>query len=1217
MKKITILLIMMLSLKCPLLGQNFVSNATINQEFCESSVLVIMDNKVGGINRNHDISHFKGINVTEIRDLFMISHEAMERTNTETFRQILKLKLPEASKQNVLKVVDALRYINGVEYASPNYVIRQAMEPNDSLYVAGLLWGLERIQAPEAWAYTTGSHDVRVGVIDDGIAYHADLEANWTEGWNLLHDPPEIITPSNNIAGSHGTLVAGTIGMVGNNEIGGTGVAWNVSLIPLIIDILEYSYISYAVRAMQLAHEEMIPILNFSFHGFDCRTLRRAVENYFGLFVWSAGNWGQNNDLWLEVNEIGNLILPNLIMVGAIGYNNQLGVFSCGRSSNYGARTVSIFAPGTEIYSTDLENRYIAAGGTSMAAPHVAGVAALLLSINPNLSASEMKNIILNSADMITISVPIDPDHTPTGQQIVRRLNAYRAVVATPFLITEDQTFDGSVSVLDRFYVLNNPNATLTVLNTTMSNTSNNPNFGFKVLAGTLVIENSTLNLGAGKLEALSNNSKIHIINSTLNVSSGYIHIHNNSDFTVSGSEVNISEPQLFQVTSNSKLLIQNFGNVNMSSTALRVSNSLMSLTGGSTIEFNNSSRFYTIGNSTIKGHHANDKIVLDKSNINLSAGTNIISGSSTRWGGIFLSNYRNPILGYGEVPNEFTNIIRGNITGINELVLKNSDLLIIPNEYGVPAHVCSHDHDDFVNMYGYAFDVIELPIYASIHDIGQIKVLEMSNLFMNNTTYCCNASGIYVAGLSRITLDNVKIANNACTGLVIHNSLALNTLENVEIFQNAGSGIELRRAFLDINHSFIYFNSQFGISNLSRVKSTIRGNTQFHHNGFAEITARSVGFFDFRTSWLPNYSVANPTVYKEFLSDNEFSPFLLMALGDRCFYIDVGALEVCYNNQNVEIVFFPSNSHFNFTGTTCPDLEIPHTLYYQAINHYLNKNLVDALDLVILILENHTDTIFAEYGIFLLAYINNAMGGSTDDFYTILDSAIWRTINGGAIEPLLYDGVINWILANYCAYSTIHLPPNFFDNLFRAIFEVSAALHMVTEQYDAAVIYYELLISKYIQQQSAGELSVNDLLYQLEYAYVHYMMYNLYGGTRRPTRFPRIAPRTHEEYLAIEKEILAKIFNLRNQDPEENETVPELFVFSASNFPNPFNPETSIAFTIPEDTDVSIVVYNVRGQRVRTLVNDSFERGHHNVIWNGTNENWQRSRQWSVFLSV
>ncbi len=304
--------------------------------------------------------------------------------------------------------------------------------PNDPLYLASEgNWGLNGshgIHASEAWKITTGSRSVRVGIIDTGIADHPDLRENVVQGYDFYNNNSE----TSDDESGHGTGVSGIIGAVGNNNIGTVGVNWNVSMVPLqtaksIVDKngkeTVVSDTSSAIKAIKWATQkwgtdEQVDILNYSVDGFGVRAeVRDAMRDFPGLVIWSAGNENKNIDDFANFESFN---MPNVISVGAINSRGQKW-----SSSNYGQKAVDIYAPGEYIHSTVptwvLPEGYGIDSGTSLAAPHVTGVAALMLSVRPEMNAAQLKEAILRTADNITINVA-------NGTQSVRKLNAYEAV---------------------------------------------------------------------------------------------------------------------------------------------------------------------------------------------------------------------------------------------------------------------------------------------------------------------------------------------------------------------------------------------------------------------------------------------------------------------------------------------------------------------------------------------------------------------------------------------------------------------------------------------------------------------------------------------------------------------------------------------------------------------------------------------------------------------
>lgn len=326
---------------------------------------------------------------------------------------------------------------NGVISIRPDITMQIQKIPNDSSYSS--LWGMSAINAPTAWDKTTGSQSVVTAVIDTGIDLdHPDLIDNiWTNtgeiandgidndnngyvddihGWDFVDGdavPNDDLTDSgNNVIGSagHGTHVSGTIAGIGNNGVGVSGVNWQGSLMALRICGKYGCYLSDFWAALNYAYNNGAQVANASFGGnyqpfLDEENIIRSVsepgmlpKQKGVLVVAAAGNNASNNDTTNFCPACYQL--PNMVSVAAVNDSNgQLASFS-----NYGAQKVTIAAPGESIFSTlppgafGYTGYYGSLNGTSMAAPHVAGVASLFLSQSPTWSPSAIKKALIRSA---------------------------------------------------------------------------------------------------------------------------------------------------------------------------------------------------------------------------------------------------------------------------------------------------------------------------------------------------------------------------------------------------------------------------------------------------------------------------------------------------------------------------------------------------------------------------------------------------------------------------------------------------------------------------------------------------------------------------------------------------------------------------------------------------------------------------------------------------
>lgn len=362
---------------------------------------------------------------------------------------------PRRDRDRLANRLDALRASGLFALVQPDYLVHAYLEPDDEAFQDGRLWGLKNtgqdggtagadIDAVNAWDITTGSDDVIVAVIDTGIRYtHQDLQSQmWVNpgeipGNGVDDDKNGFIDDVhgiNAITGSgdpfddndHGTHVAGTIGAAANNGHPHVGVAWNLRLMACKFLTSEgFGAVSDAITCIDYAVTMGARILNNSWGGgpFDqalLDSIRRARTRGV-LFVAAAGNDGLNND---DIPTYpASYDLDNIISVAALDRNDNLADFS-----NFGANSVDIGAPGVEIFSTIAasDQDYDFMQGTSMATPHVTGVAALLASVFPEATYAELREAILGAA----VPIPALEGKASTGG----RLNAFGALkrFATP-----------------------------------------------------------------------------------------------------------------------------------------------------------------------------------------------------------------------------------------------------------------------------------------------------------------------------------------------------------------------------------------------------------------------------------------------------------------------------------------------------------------------------------------------------------------------------------------------------------------------------------------------------------------------------------------------------------------------------------------------------------------------------------------------------------------
>jgi subtilisin family serine protease len=343
------------------------------------------------------------------------------------------VKLPPG--QSVAAAAGAFEQHADVLYAQPNYVYHSDAIPSDPFF--DTLWGLNNtgqpvdgvsgtddadIDASEAWSLTTGSDAVKVAVVDTGVEYdHPDLAGNIAElGPDYYSgdlDPRD--------ENGHGTHVAGTMGAQGNNGVGVTGVNWDVGLMPIrVLGPTGSGTTAMIANGFTYAAQHGAKVVNASLGGgtFDPTLADAIAAAAETLFVVAAGNGGadrvgDDNDLSGQQIYPCGYALANVVCAAATDLNDGLASFS-----NYGATSVDLAAPGVRISSTYVGGTYVHNQGTSMAAPHVAGVAALLLASNPTASVATLRAALLSSVDPLPA----------LGGKVVSagRLNAHKALLA-------------------------------------------------------------------------------------------------------------------------------------------------------------------------------------------------------------------------------------------------------------------------------------------------------------------------------------------------------------------------------------------------------------------------------------------------------------------------------------------------------------------------------------------------------------------------------------------------------------------------------------------------------------------------------------------------------------------------------------------------------------------------------------------------------------------
>jgi type VII secretion-associated serine protease mycosin len=312
------------------------------------------------------------------------------------------LQVPE----DATSMVFAYQAEPSVNFAEPDYIARIAGWPDgpvlssDDLEAMGEsleqtpndprfseMWNLAKIRAEAGWDITVGSPDVIIAVIDTGADFsHPDLQGKLLPGYDFVNGDAD---PTDDQG--HGTHVAGTAAAATNNGIGIAGVSWSAKVMPVkALGANGAGAHSWIANAIVWATDHGADVINMSLGGpYTSATMRQAVDyawNHGVVVVAAAGNSNTSNPTYPAAYD-------NVIGVSATTQNDQRASFS-----NYG-NYVSVASPGVSILSTIRSGSYQAWSGTSMATPHVAGLAALIKSIHPDWTNTQIRETIEDSAE--------------------------------------------------------------------------------------------------------------------------------------------------------------------------------------------------------------------------------------------------------------------------------------------------------------------------------------------------------------------------------------------------------------------------------------------------------------------------------------------------------------------------------------------------------------------------------------------------------------------------------------------------------------------------------------------------------------------------------------------------------------------------------------------------------------------------------------------------
>ncbi|WP_316368555.1 S8 family peptidase [Candidatus Thiodiazotropha sp. CDECU1] len=361
-----------------------------------------------------------------VQRLTLKEQAAVVAARTLTDMQLTDL---QQQKLDTLHAIKALRKRDDVDYAEPNYIVHPSAIPNDEHYT--LQWHYPQINLPQAWDITTGDTDVIVAVIDTGVLLtHPEMSGQLTAGYDFISDAESAgdgdgIDSDPNDEGDalqdgtsssfHGTHVAGTVAARSNNSQGAAGVAWESRIMPIRVlgkdggnslDLAEgIRYAAGLSNASGTTPAQPADIINMSLGGnSDSQTTREAVAaaRAEGVIIIAASGNESTSQLSYPASY------PGVVSVSAVDINRDLAFYS-----NFGtmidvaapggdlrvdlngdSRPDGILSAGADDSSDTLSYQLVFYNGTSMAAPHIAGVAALMKAVYPAMTPAEFDSML-------------------------------------------------------------------------------------------------------------------------------------------------------------------------------------------------------------------------------------------------------------------------------------------------------------------------------------------------------------------------------------------------------------------------------------------------------------------------------------------------------------------------------------------------------------------------------------------------------------------------------------------------------------------------------------------------------------------------------------------------------------------------------------------------------------------------------------------------------
>ncbi|WP_088102404.1 S8 family peptidase [Halalkalibacter urbisdiaboli] len=286
-------------------------------------------------------------------------------------------------------LIERLQRDYDLSFVEPNYVFtKQGLEmqtiPNDEFFEP-YQWNLTQIEAGRGWNFSNGAN-VNIAILDTGVdPDHLDLKNKIKHGYNAFDDSSEFTDEH-----GHGTHVAGVAAALTNNVTGIAGVSWNSTILPVKVLDKDGAGTSYEVaKGIYWAVDHGAQVINMSLGDYyHADVLHEAIKYAYDhdvVLIAASGNDNVSDPMYPANYE-------EVLTVAAVDDTRNRAFFS-----NYGPH-VDVTAPGAHIPSLFPDNNYVVMSGTSMASPHVAGLAGLIRALRPDLNVEDVYHVIRSTA---------------------------------------------------------------------------------------------------------------------------------------------------------------------------------------------------------------------------------------------------------------------------------------------------------------------------------------------------------------------------------------------------------------------------------------------------------------------------------------------------------------------------------------------------------------------------------------------------------------------------------------------------------------------------------------------------------------------------------------------------------------------------------------------------------------------------------------------------